>query len=123
MELNSPEASGYVALIVLIAVVLGIIAKPAIALVILGIVALIGGLISLASGNIFGISFGTTGVVSGVGLVGFGRLIAYVESLLAEIRLLRQDMAIREPGTTAPPLAASLQDPAFDIDMRQERRK
>lgn len=93
MDPNSPEATSYILIIVLAAVVFGIIAKPAIALIILGILALIGGLFSIASGGIFGVSFGTTGIVSGVALIGFGRLIAFVESLLEETRLLRKDIA------------------------------
>ncbi len=85
--------TGAISALILIAVVIGIIARPAIALGLFGILAIIAGLFSIVSSNVFGFSFGVSGIIGGVGMLAFSRLIAVAEEQLAETKLLRNDIA------------------------------
>jgi len=102
MNSANPGVGLVLFLVVFVLIVLGSVWKPAIALVIAGMLSIVGGVLATVLGGLFGPSVGINAVIGGIVLIGLGQMVTIAEDAVAELRGLRRDLRVTRPAHKSP---------------------
>ena len=102
--MTSPDTGVvYVTLAVFVLIILGILWKPIVALTLVGVLSIVGGILSMVLGGLFGPSVGINAIIGGIVLIALGRMVVVAEEAVSRLRGLRRDLKeTRSARKTAP---------------------